>query len=642
MASITVLDRPYVRALVPALSDARTAFDEARAARDPLRAAGLALAARLADADFRLTPDDLDWLLSRLTDKLLLPCLVGCCEEPCVDVLVRLLGRQPVPNTRYSAILTAAIRLDGAPPPPELVRETRLAALEARGYVRVVVGAACGLLADESLREATEGLREWAELVGGDHLVASFKRLLSGDLGDEVLQDFGSAGMTRQRAGPKVGRNDPCPCGSGKKHKKCCEGKAVEYVAKQPAAQLPIPDRHLHELVALDPGSLGTDELEQLAESLAQYGLLEEAEAAFEVLSQRPDLDCPVDDCRHTLVLEATERGDVALVRRHLLACEEDTLLGRCAPGLLAALDERLDPLEACCRDLLEDRGMEVEFSAMLIDLRPALGVLFARAALGSDRLLDSETLLGDIRSARLRLELPPEDRFEELWDSMFEAEDEDEGDEGENESAEEARRLRSQLADSAQQARELQTRLREAEQLLEEARAVRPKAEEREAHPAEIRRLRDRVTRLKQMVAERNEERADLRRQLRAPAREEPAFAAAEPEDEDGYDVPSARRPPLIPRFAREAEDDLRELPAAPARVAMKQLGGLCAGDDLAWSKVKRLQAVEGVHSVRLGLHHRMLFTFDLEARTLEVVRAIARESQETVLRQLRRVGRP
>ena len=25
-----------------------------------------------------------------------------------------------------------------------------------------------------------------------------------------------------RRAGPKVGRNDPCPCGSGKKYKKCC------------------------------------------------------------------------------------------------------------------------------------------------------------------------------------------------------------------------------------------------------------------------------------------------------------------------------------------------------------------------------------------------------------------------------------
>jgi len=21
---------------------------------------------------------------------------------------------------------------------------------------------------------------------------------------------------------PKIGRNDPCPCGSGKKYKKCC------------------------------------------------------------------------------------------------------------------------------------------------------------------------------------------------------------------------------------------------------------------------------------------------------------------------------------------------------------------------------------------------------------------------------------
>jgi SWIM/SEC-C metal-binding protein len=24
------------------------------------------------------------------------------------------------------------------------------------------------------------------------------------------------------RAAPKIGRNDPCPCGSGKKFKKCC------------------------------------------------------------------------------------------------------------------------------------------------------------------------------------------------------------------------------------------------------------------------------------------------------------------------------------------------------------------------------------------------------------------------------------
>ena len=27
-----------------------------------------------------------------------------------------------------------------------------------------------------------------------------------------------------RREAPKVGRNDPCPCGSGKKYKRCCGG----------------------------------------------------------------------------------------------------------------------------------------------------------------------------------------------------------------------------------------------------------------------------------------------------------------------------------------------------------------------------------------------------------------------------------
>ena len=34
------------------------------------------------------------------------------------------------------------------------------------------------------------------------------------DQGDEVKQPV-------RRTGKKIGRNDPCPCGSGKKYKKC-------------------------------------------------------------------------------------------------------------------------------------------------------------------------------------------------------------------------------------------------------------------------------------------------------------------------------------------------------------------------------------------------------------------------------------
>ncbi|MBE6032925.1 MAG: hypothetical protein E7224_07025, partial [Clostridiales bacterium] len=28
-----------------------------------------------------------------------------------------------------------------------------------------------------------------------------------------------------RKTAPEVGRNDPCPCGSGKKYKKCCGAK---------------------------------------------------------------------------------------------------------------------------------------------------------------------------------------------------------------------------------------------------------------------------------------------------------------------------------------------------------------------------------------------------------------------------------
>jgi uncharacterized protein len=48
------------------------------------------------------------------------------------------------------------------------------------------------------------------------------------DLGRYVadLRAYWLAKRQVVHAAPKVGRNDPCPCGSGKKHKKCCLANA--------------------------------------------------------------------------------------------------------------------------------------------------------------------------------------------------------------------------------------------------------------------------------------------------------------------------------------------------------------------------------------------------------------------------------
>jgi len=49
----------------------------------------------------------------------------------------------------------------------------------------------------------------------------------------EDLSDIERVFLAREpaRPQPKVGRNDPCPCGSGKKFKKCCVDQAQRLPA---------------------------------------------------------------------------------------------------------------------------------------------------------------------------------------------------------------------------------------------------------------------------------------------------------------------------------------------------------------------------------------------------------------------------
>jgi SEC-C motif-containing protein len=55
-----------------------------------------------------------------------------------------------------------------------------------------------------------------------------FEEVLSERFKDTVpfVPDAADYGDTPfRRSSPKIGRNEPCPCGSGKKHKKCCGKK---------------------------------------------------------------------------------------------------------------------------------------------------------------------------------------------------------------------------------------------------------------------------------------------------------------------------------------------------------------------------------------------------------------------------------
>jgi preprotein translocase subunit SecA len=66
-----------------------------------------------------------------------------------------------------------------------------------------------------------EAVEEPAELENVRYQHADYDDALANEAGDEQPQQ-----VPFERAGLKVGRNDPCPCGSGQKYKQC-HGKLV-------------------------------------------------------------------------------------------------------------------------------------------------------------------------------------------------------------------------------------------------------------------------------------------------------------------------------------------------------------------------------------------------------------------------------
>jgi len=54
---------------------------------------------------------------------------------------------------------------------------------------------------------------------------ALFNKLFNTPEGRRKLEELIPRKETYRREAPKIGRNDPCPCESGKKFKKCCLGK---------------------------------------------------------------------------------------------------------------------------------------------------------------------------------------------------------------------------------------------------------------------------------------------------------------------------------------------------------------------------------------------------------------------------------
>jgi tetratricopeptide (TPR) repeat protein len=208
--------------------------------------------------------------------------------------------------------------------------------------------------------------------------------------------------MSRVNAGGEIGRNDPCPCGSGKKYKKCCMGKATPR--RQPRVAAPPAQDYRQKLqVAADHAQAG-----RYAQAQDLYGQVLEGKpsdvaALHGLAGVRGKLGKPQEAIS---LLRRALAVDERRVEVHVALCSWLLAVGNveeAEPGVRRAL--RLDPnngpahrqLAECyqSRHRLDDAITEAKKAAS-IDPSSA-GTQFFLAKL--------ERQKGDLNEARSRLE---------------------------------------------------------------------------------------------------------------------------------------------------------------------------------------------------------------------------------------------
>jgi hypothetical protein len=237
------------------------------------------------------------------------------------------------------------------------------------------------------------------------------------------------SGYTVRRAVPRLGRNDPCHCGSGKKYKRCCYDQDHVRLAQSSSvagltqAELRSQiEEHLtfeelrkmrsYELARLDAAKVAPGLLPLLINRLLMFNDIEGVVRLFEAVGvQEPIAEHWQDALSHA----ANHRQTAAL--QQLIRLRPGFDLG----GAEVSLDVRLalaselanpalDLLETEARAVLECRPGHENTSeigyALLTSRYPALGILIARGIVPIIRGLDHEMLYDVLLETRDRLNL--------------------------------------------------------------------------------------------------------------------------------------------------------------------------------------------------------------------------------------------
>ena len=476
-------------------------------------------------------------------------------------------------------------------------------------------------------------------------------------IGERATNQLAS-GVTMRRAVAKVGRNDPCPCGSGRKYKHCClekdderlhhssdvAGVTAEELLADPNAHLTeerLYRMHPFEMAKLDPLKVPAELWKTYFMKLGALNGFDQAMEAMQSIGWSEAMEEHWDN----VILFATHAGRKDVIERMMemrkkMTGEEDVAVHL---GTMLALEEAnptrvLQVMDETAREVLQDENPEhLKHMAdgLLWSRNRALGILVARGVIP---LLPSEEavkLLDRILEARDVLNLPPDDPISGIVDERYAEHEEDNA---------KLREARQSLDTKAEEARELKEKLDGLQ--AEIVRRERKQAADAEEN-APMKELRRKLEEMKSALNERQRERNQLRRDLQkardtleslrqTPATSPEEEAEAERHEESlllPQDAPEVH-PVRLADYPKGFLQTLSAFPRHVARAAVVMIGRLAAGEPAAFVGALRLKATPKVMRQRIGINYRLLFR--LWPERLEVVDLINRKDLDRRLKTL------
>jgi len=490
---------------------------------------------------------------------------------------------------------------------------------------------------------------------------------------------------TVRRSVPKIGRNAPCPCGSGRKYKKCCyekdqqllrDASPYEGITMTQLRAMPnlandteiIKKMRAYELKKLDPVQLNEDQLYQAYNRAAHFGMRQFGYDLLLELKGRPNRQDFALEHMEDLLDSALDAGDIDLARKAMDVIPPEKLHD--AATVKFQLDllqnrEQYAALEARSQQALkeeEDEGpVNWDYGLLALsynfeNILPALSIVFARAAVmgRQEASFDNEMLVENVRSCRAELGLDPwEDPLEDFFDWTLKK-----GAFNFQESAKDRQiqEFKEKVIQANRSAAKKQSELREKELELgrlgkklagtvktaavsdKTAETVAPLSPEERKTAADLRRQ---IDNLKAEIKIQQHDRRRLRRKLQEKTQKQlgvqeatKAPRALSDEQPGGLKPHKALKKILIPDYSPTFRRSCESLPAPVVAKAIGAAAEFASHAKSVWHRTKPIETLSRVFRIKIGRQYRLLIGWEPEVR-LEILDLIHRSNLETWIKR-------